>query len=56
MLLRTLVLGAFIVSVTACSKTVTWTEEVKLSTGQTLIIERETRHIPGGGEIFRSSG
>jgi hypothetical protein len=56
MSLRTLVFGALIVSVTACSKTVTWTEEVKLSAGQTLIIERETRHIPGGGEIFRSSG
>lgn len=54
--LRTLVLSAFIVLVSACSKTVTWTEEVKLSADQTLIIERETHHIPGGGEVLRSSG
>jgi hypothetical protein len=43
-------------SIAACSKTVTWTEEIKLSTGQTVVIERETRHLPGGGEIFRNSG
>lgn len=40
----------------ACSKANRWTEEVKLSTGQTITIERETHHTPGGGEIFRSSG
>lgn len=43
-------------SIAACSKTVTWTEEVKLSTSQTIILERETHHIPGGGELFRGTG
>lgn len=45
-----------LVAVSGCSKTIEWTEEVALSNGQTMMIERETRHRPGGGEIFRSSG
>ena len=49
-------LGVLIVSVTACSKTVTWTEEVELSNGQTIFIERETKHRPGGVEWVRGSG
>ncbi len=53
---RTSAFIALLISLSACSKTVTWTEEVKLSTGQTIITECETRHLPGGGEIFRSSG
>lgn len=54
--IRTSALIVLLLSVTACSKTVEWSEEVQLSTGQTIVIERETRHRPGGGEIFRSSG
>lgn len=41
---------------TACSKTVKWKEDVQLSTGEVIVIERETRFKPGGGEIATSSG
>ena len=35
------------------SKTVTWQEEVKLSTGEVIVVERETRFRPSGGEPFQ---
>lgn len=53
---RTLALALLLAFVTACSKTVKWTEEVQLSDGQVLIVERSTHFRPGGGEIVRSSG
>lgn len=34
-----------------CSKTVTWKEEVQLSDGRTIVIERETLNAPGGGDL-----
>jgi len=34
-----------------CSKTVTWKEEVELSDGRTIVIERETFNAPGGGDL-----
>ena len=42
----------------ACSaKVVKWAEEVQLSNGEMIIVERETRFKPeAGGEPFRSSG
>lgn len=44
------------VAASGCSKTVSWTEEVQLSNGKTMAIERETRHRPGGGEVALNSG
>jgi hypothetical protein len=38
------------------SKTVTWQEEVRLGTGEVIMVERETRFRPSGGEPFRGSG
>lgn len=35
-------------SLAGCEKKVTWQEEVKLSPGETIIIEREVRHAGGG--------
>ncbi len=53
---RTATLFAMLFVVSGCSKTVSWAEEVKLSNGKTMTIERETRHRPGGGEIALNSG
>lgn len=46
---------------TACAaadqtKTVKWQEEVKLSTGEVIVVERETHFKPSGGDPVRSSG
>lgn len=50
-------IAGLLVSQTACSsKVVQWSEEVQLSNGQVIVVERETKQRPGGGEIFRSSG
>ncbi len=38
------------------TKIVKWQEEVKLSTGEVIVVERETRFKPSGGEPFRGSG
>jgi hypothetical protein len=38
------------------TKTVKWQEEVKLSTGEVIVVERETHFKPSGGEPFRGSG
>lgn len=38
------------------TKTVKWQEEVKLSTGEVIVVKRETRFKPSGGEPFRGSG
>ncbi len=53
---KNLALVAVLLVVSGCSKTVSWTEEVKLSNDKTITIERETRHRPGGGEIALNSG
>lgn len=37
-------------------KIVKWQEEVKLSTGEVIVVERETRFKPSGGDPVRSSG
>ncbi len=55
-LFRLSTLIVFIVSLTGCSKTVNWTEEVRLSNGQMIVIERETKHRPGGAEWARGTG
>ena len=34
-----------------CSKTVTWKEEVQLSDGRVIVVERETLRVPGGDEL-----
>jgi hypothetical protein len=40
----------------ATNKTVTWQEEVKLGTGEVIVVERETHFVPNtGAEPFRSS-
>lgn len=38
------------------SKTVKWQEEVKLGTGEVIVIKRETHFKPGGAEIAMGSG
>lgn len=38
------------------SKTVKWQEEVKLSTSEVIVVERETRFKPSGGQPFQGSG
>lgn len=40
----------------ATEKVVKWTEEVQLSNGQMIVVERETHHRPGGAELARGSG
>ncbi len=39
-----------------CAKTVTWKEEVELSDGRVIVVERETLNVPGGDEIAHGSG
>ncbi len=57
-LINAVALTGLAVSQIACSsqKTVKWSEEVQLSNGQMIVVERETQHRPGGGELFRGSG
>ncbi|MBI4997008.1 MAG: hypothetical protein HZC22_08935 [Rhodocyclales bacterium] len=39
-----------------CSKTVTWKEEVQLSDGRVIVVERETFNVSGGDEMAHGSG
>ena len=57
-LITVVALTGVAVSQIACSsqKTVKWSEEVSLSNGQMIVVERETQHRPGGGELCRGSG
>jgi hypothetical protein len=55
-LLRSSALLLVFILISACSKTVGWKEEVQLSNGQMIVIERETKHRPGGAEWARGSG
>jgi len=52
----TLVVGVLLVLLVGCTKTVTWTEEVRLSNGKTIAVKRETRFRPGGAEWPRGDG
>lgn len=38
------------------SKTTKFREDVQLSTGEVITVSRETRHLPGGGDLSRGSG
>lgn len=49
-------LAAILLVASGCSRSVSWTEEVQLSDGKAMTIERVTRHRPGGGEIALNSG
>lgn len=43
-------------SLAGCEKHVTWQEEVKLNTGETIIIDREVKHAGGGAAWPRGQG
>jgi hypothetical protein len=43
-------------SLAGCEKKVTWQEEVKLSTGETITIDREVRHAGGGAAWPQGQG
>ncbi|MHB1184439.1 MAG: hypothetical protein ACYC4A_07040 [Desulfobulbia bacterium] len=43
-------------SLVGCEKKVTWQEEVKLSTGETITIDREVRHAGGGAAWPQGQG
>lgn len=43
-------------SLTGCEKKVTWQEEVKLSTGETITIDREVKHKGGGAAWPQGQG
>lgn len=49
-------IGTLCVLLSSCSKTTEWQEEVMLSNGTTIQIERKTLLNPGGAEIATGSG
>lgn len=55
-LLRSSALFLVLVLASACSKTVKWKEEVQLSNGRVIIVERATQHRPGGSEWAIGTG
>jgi hypothetical protein len=42
---------AVLILLAGCAKTVTWQEEVKLSDGRVIVVERETIRVSGGDEL-----
>jgi hypothetical protein len=38
-------------AIAGCARTVTWKEEVQLSDGRVIVVERETLRVPGGDDL-----
>lgn len=55
-LLRSSALFLVLILASACSKTVKWKEEVQLSNGRVIVVERATQHRPGGAELSVGTG
>ena len=54
--LRGVAVAVSLLAISGCSRTVSWTEEVQLSNGQVIVVERETEHSPGGPELAIGTG